>query len=180
MSRCRFRQCHPRARALRYLKDGRSSCIAPNVLGAGSRVSLSAEVVYDAFQRGAEWSLREFFSGSAQPSDSQRPLRNTLFRPERLLCWPYGNLCRPGSRGNSFGERIVHRSFGRRIDLFRGRCKHRLEVPKRLGIATLTVRNLFDEKFRYQDDGFREFRDEPTSTPYIPERQLMGRVSLYF
>jgi outer membrane receptor protein involved in Fe transport len=52
--------------------------------------------------------------------------------------------------------------------------------PKRLGIATLTVRNLFDEKFRYQDDGFREFRDEPTSTPYVPERQLMGRVSLYF
>jgi outer membrane receptor protein involved in Fe transport len=53
-------------------------------------------------------------------------------------------------------------------------------LPKRLGIAALTVRNLFDEKFRYQDDGFREFRNEPTSTPYIPERQLMGRVSLYF
>jgi tetratricopeptide (TPR) repeat protein len=52
--------------------------------------------------------------------------------------------------------------------------------PKRLGIATLTVRNLFDEKFRYQDDGFREFRNEPTATPFVPERQVTGRISLYF
>ena len=52
--------------------------------------------------------------------------------------------------------------------------------PKRLGIATLTVRNLFDESFRYQDDGFREFRNEPSATPYVPERQITGRVTLYF
>ena len=35
--------------------------------------------------------------------------------------------------------------------------------PKRLGIASLTAYNLFDEKFRYQDDSFREFRDDPTT-----------------
>jgi tetratricopeptide (TPR) repeat protein len=52
--------------------------------------------------------------------------------------------------------------------------------PKRFGLATLTVRNLFGESFRYQDDGFREFRNEPTATLYVPERQVTGRVTLYF
>ena len=53
--------------------------------------------------------------------------------------------------------------------------------PKRLGIASLTVKNLFDETFRYQDDNFREFRDEgPSTGPYIPERQIVGRITLYF
>ena len=52
--------------------------------------------------------------------------------------------------------------------------------PKRFGIASLTVRNLFDQTFRYQDDGFREFRNQPSATPYVPERQIMGRATLYF
>jgi hypothetical protein len=53
--------------------------------------------------------------------------------------------------------------------------------PKRLGIAVLTAHNLFNEKFRYQDDSFREFRDEPPSgPPYIPERRVTLRATLYF
>ena len=52
--------------------------------------------------------------------------------------------------------------------------------PKRLGLATLTVNNLFNEKFRYQDDSFREFRDEPSASPYVPERHVVGRLTLYF
>jgi outer membrane receptor protein involved in Fe transport len=52
--------------------------------------------------------------------------------------------------------------------------------PKRLGIASLQVNNLFDEGFRFQDDSFREFSDEPTIGPYIPERTILGRVTLNF
>jgi tetratricopeptide (TPR) repeat protein len=52
--------------------------------------------------------------------------------------------------------------------------------PDRLGIASLQVNNLFDEGFRFQDDTFREFRDEPTIGPYIPERTILGRVTLNF
>jgi len=51
--------------------------------------------------------------------------------------------------------------------------------PKRLGIATLTVNNLLNEKFRYQDDSFREFRDEPSTGPYVPALQAVGRITLY-
>ena len=40
--------------------------------------------------------------------------------------------------------------------------------PKRLGIASLTVYNLFNEKFFYQDDNFREFRDERHHGPLHP------------
>ena len=52
--------------------------------------------------------------------------------------------------------------------------------PKRFGIASLTVYNLFDEKFRFQDDNFRDFRDEPSAAAYVPERRVIGRATLYF
>lgn len=52
--------------------------------------------------------------------------------------------------------------------------------PKRLGIASLQVTNLFDEGLQFQDDSFREFREEPTTGPYIPERTILGRVTLNF
>ena len=53
-------------------------------------------------------------------------------------------------------------------------------IPNRLGIVSLEVRNLFDEEFKYQDDSFREFRDEPSIGPYIPDRTILGRLTLSF
>lgn len=53
-------------------------------------------------------------------------------------------------------------------------------LPKRRGILSVTVQNLFDEDFDYQDDSFREFKDEPATGPYIPEQSVMGRVTLNF
>ena len=52
--------------------------------------------------------------------------------------------------------------------------------PKRFGIATLTAYNLFNEKFRFQDDNFRDFRDDPSSPPYVPTRRVIGRATMYF
>ena len=53
-------------------------------------------------------------------------------------------------------------------------------LPKRFGIVSLSVSNLFDQKFKYLDDSFREFRDTPTVGPYIPERLILGRITLNF
>ena len=53
-------------------------------------------------------------------------------------------------------------------------------LPDRRGIVSLGVFNLFDEDFKYQDDNFREFRDEPSSGPYIPDRTILARASLSF
>jgi hypothetical protein len=51
-------------------------------------------------------------------------------------------------------------------------------LPRRTGIASVSVNNLLDETFRYQDDSFREFRDEPATGPYTPGISIMGRVTL--
>ena len=53
-------------------------------------------------------------------------------------------------------------------------------LPKRRGIVSLTVHNLLDEEFKYQDNSYREFGDEPSVSPYTPERLIMGRVMLSF
>jgi hypothetical protein len=52
--------------------------------------------------------------------------------------------------------------------------------PKRLGILSLAVMNLFDTEFQYQDDSYREFRDEPSTGPYFPQRTVMVRFTLSF
>lgn len=53
-------------------------------------------------------------------------------------------------------------------------------LANRRGIASLSVRNLFDTAFQYQDDSYREFRDEPYVGPYFPERTVVARVNLNF
>jgi tetratricopeptide (TPR) repeat protein len=52
--------------------------------------------------------------------------------------------------------------------------------PDRRGVASLKVNNLFDEQFLYQDDSFREFRDEPSIGPYLPALQVIASVTLSF
>ncbi|MGH8523847.1 MAG: TonB-dependent receptor domain-containing protein, partial [Gammaproteobacteria bacterium] len=53
-------------------------------------------------------------------------------------------------------------------------------LPKRWGIVSLQVHNLFDEGFNYQDDSFREFSNEPTVGPYFPDRSVLGRITINF
>ena len=53
-------------------------------------------------------------------------------------------------------------------------------LPKRRGIVSITVQNATDEEFKYQDDSYRTFEDEPSAGPYIPDRLVMGRLTLNF
>ena len=50
--------------------------------------------------------------------------------------------------------------------------------PKRRGIVSVSVKNLFDEDFEYQDDGFRTFSDEPALSPYLPDLSLVGKITV--
>lgn len=52
--------------------------------------------------------------------------------------------------------------------------------PGGRGALSLAVLNLFDAQFKYQDDSFREFRDEPSTGPYFPVRTVMFRLGLSF
>jgi tetratricopeptide (TPR) repeat protein len=55
-----------------------------------------------------------------------------------------------------------------------------VRLPNRVGVVGLQVRNLFDKEFEYQDDSYREFRDEPSTGPYFPERMVLFRAALSF
>jgi len=53
-------------------------------------------------------------------------------------------------------------------------------LPRRMGVVSLSAQNLFDKDFKYQDDSYREFQDEPSIGPYIPETTVMARFTLNF
>jgi outer membrane receptor protein involved in Fe transport len=53
-------------------------------------------------------------------------------------------------------------------------------LPKRFGIVSLSVSNLLNKKFNYLDDSFRTSETEPSVGPYIPERLILGRITLNF
>ena len=61
-------------------------------------------------------------------------------------------------------------------------------LPNRMGIVSIEGRNLFDNEFRFQDDGFREFPATQSQfgtavssvSPYIPARTILARISLNF
>jgi tetratricopeptide (TPR) repeat protein len=51
-------------------------------------------------------------------------------------------------------------------------------LPKRRGILSLEIRNLLDESFLYQDRNFLAI--EPVPARYIPDRSIVGKISLSF
>jgi outer membrane receptor protein involved in Fe transport len=51
-------------------------------------------------------------------------------------------------------------------------------LPKRRGIVSLEVNNLFDQDFFYQDDNY--LSSEPVAPRYIPDRTIVGKLSLSF
>jgi hypothetical protein len=52
--------------------------------------------------------------------------------------------------------------------------------PKRSGILSLSVHNLFDKEFDYLDDSYRTFQDEPSISPYRPEQMIQAQVTISF
>jgi len=51
-------------------------------------------------------------------------------------------------------------------------------LPQRRGILSLEVRNLFDEDFLFQDSNIQQ--NEPSNPLFIPDRTVMGRITLSF
>ena len=62
---------------------------------------------------------------------------------------------------------VVDLSFGYRL-------------AKRRGSLSLNIFNVADEEFNYQDDTYREFRNEPSTGPYFPERTVQFQANLAF
>jgi Tfp pilus assembly protein PilF len=52
-------------------------------------------------------------------------------------------------------------------------------LPKRQGVVSVGVLNVFDEDFLFQDDSYRE-RSVAVTSPYFPERVIVGQLTLHF
>ncbi len=55
-----------------------------------------------------------------------------------------------------------------------------VRLPKRSGLISLSVQNVFDEDFDYQDNSYRTFSDQPYVGPYVPERTIMASFTVNF
>jgi outer membrane receptor protein involved in Fe transport len=133
--------------------------------------SVSAQAVYDKFENSRVGST----TIPKEVRTVSLPVKASYFHPQGLF----------GSAGVSYVDQKVERdpastlpegedSFSV-VDLALG-----YRLPQRRGIVSLTVHNVFDEEFSYQDNNYREFGDDPSVSPYTPERLIMGRVMLSF
>jgi len=138
-----------------------------------SRLSLSLEAVYDKFE-----SMEDSLLGDVAPERVRTisvPLRAMYHHPNGLF----------GGVGLTYVDQSVERSTVSTlpegesdflvVDLSIG-----YRLPKRHGVLSLGVHNLFDKRMKYQDDSYRTFRDEPAVSPYTPQRVIMGKLSLSF
>lgn len=135
-------------------------------------LSVSAEAVYDRFES----------PDDAINPDLPRKLKTLSFPLRARVFLPSGWF---GDVGVTYVDQQLERSelslladgdssFAL-VDLALG-----YRFMNRRGVASLSVQNLFDKDFEYQNNSFREFRDEPSTGPYIPERIIMGRITLNF
>lgn len=140
-----------------------------------------------------EWALRsevalELFDNDDDPFIPKRmrtltvPLSATYFSPQGFFAGATGTYVnhkvnrRPG---DDFPD--GHDSFVL-ADAAVG-----FRFPERRGLISFEVRNLFDNGFSFQDDNFRDSRagveivnSELRTSPFVPERTFLARVTLNF
>ena len=141
----------------------------------GDRVAVSAEAIYDRFTNQEDLSLV-----SDVVPDSARtwtlPISAAYFHSSG---WFFG-------AGFTYVDQEISRDPAQ-SDLPQGESQFTLvdasigfRMPRRLGLISLGVLNVFDQQFDYLDDSYRTFSNEPYVSPYLPERTIMGRLTLSF
>lgn len=138
-----------------------------------NRWALKAEAVYDKFENDDNSPVADVVPASVRTISL--PLKATYFHPAGYFAgvgvtYVDQEVARAPVSLLAQGDdnfTLVDLSVGYRL-------------PKRMGSVSLSVHNLFDQNFKYQDDSYREFGDEPSVSPYTPERVIMGRLVLSF
>jgi tetratricopeptide (TPR) repeat protein len=138
-----------------------------------SELALSAEVVYDRFkaQAGGATSqlpnVPEKVTTISVPAHARYFWNNGLFAGAGVT-YVYQDVSRFDT--STFNEGHDHFVV---VDATAG-----YRLPERFGVFSLGVQNVFDRNFNFQDDSYREFRDEPSTGPYIPDFQIVGRLTV--
>jgi outer membrane receptor protein involved in Fe transport len=139
-----------------------------------SSIAVSAEAIYDSYK--AE-------SGIATQDDNLPELVKTKslpvsFRYFSPAGWYGGITATLVDQEVQRDPSSIQASGEDRFQLLDLSVGYRL--PKRLGAVSLAINNATDQQFMYQDDSYREFRDEPSIGPYFPERTVNVQLSLVF
>jgi hypothetical protein len=137
-------------------------------------LALSADVVFDRF-KSEDGTLTDVLGDPTDVKTFSVPIGARYFHPSGFFAglttaYVHQDVDRSQAFGGPQGDDdffVVDASIGYRL-------------PKRSGIASLSVSNIFDQGFHYQDDSFREFQNAPSVGPYIPERQIVARLTLNF
>jgi tetratricopeptide (TPR) repeat protein len=134
-----------------------------------SELALGAEFVYDRFksQKGDEAVVPKKVTTVSVPVWARYFWRNGLFAGVGAT-FVYQNVDRfEASTFNDGDDRFA---------VFDATAGYRL--PKRFGVFSVGVQNVFDRNFNFQDDSYREFGDQPSTGPYIPDFQIVGRLTI--
>ncbi len=135
------------------------------------KVAVTGELIYDRYESGD--SIRVDLPSYVRTVSV--PLHLRYFHPRGFF----------GGIGVSYVDQKVERPADSiyadgEDDFFVVDASVGYRLPDRRGIVSLEVQNLFDQDFFYQDDNFREFSDEPSSGPYVPDRLILARLLLHF
>ncbi len=137
------------------------------------RIAAKGGLVYDRYEgRGP------LVDSAARPEHVETlslPLSLTYFNPNGLFA----------SLGGTYVDQKVKRTQNSRFadgedDFLVVDAALGYRLPRRRGIVSLVVSNLFDKVFMYQDNSFREFSEEAVTSPFIPDRAIMGRIAISF
>lgn len=133
-----------------------------------------AELAYDRY-RSASGSATEFDNLPENVLTKSVPLALRYFHPCGFFAGINGTYVDQEVRRSEFSTQGQgHDSF------FLVDANVGYRFAKRRGLVSLAIKNLFQTRFKFQDDSFREFRDEPATGPYFPERMFSARITLNF
>jgi tetratricopeptide (TPR) repeat protein len=138
------------------------------------RIGLTTELVYDRF-KSDDGIATEFDNLPEKVRTVSLPVGVNYFHPAGFF----------GGLAGSYVDQEVTRSESSirsqgDDDFFVVDAAVGYRFPKRRGIASVGVKNLFDEDFNYQDDSYREWRGESSTGPYFPDRTIRASVTLNF
>ena len=138
------------------------------------RIGVTGEFVYDIFES-ETGEATEFGNLPKKVETFRVPLGINYFHPSGFFAGAMG----------SYVDQEVDRSKSSTQadgsdDFFLVDVAAGYRFPKRRGIASISVVNLFDKEFDYQDDSYREFRGESSTGPYFPDRIIRASVTLNF
>ncbi len=129
-----------------------------------NRVALSTDYIYDSFSQDEE----EFESPKSMKTHFL-PLRVSLFSKTGVFA---------NATATRIHQDVEYQSKEETSRFWTVDAEIGYRLPKRRGIISLGITNLFDKEFYYQDRSFQSTEGQPS--PLVPERQLFARLSISF